>query len=88
VQNAVIGIIVGTTLLGLMLVAARSQRFGQGTFGLKLVLGIVIGALAAVAAVSVRADLVPDDIVTTVAVVVVLLAVGGLVLVVVRYRAR
>jgi len=70
-----------------MLVAARSQRFGQGTFGLKLVLGIVIGALAAVAAVSIRADLVPDDIETTVAVVVVLLAVGGLVLAVVRYRA-
>ncbi len=86
-QNAVIGIIVCTTLLSLMLVAARSQRFGQGTFGLKLVLGIVIGALAAVAAVSIRADLVPDDIETTVAVVVVLLAVGGLVLAVVRYRA-
>lgn len=87
-QNAVIGIMVGTTLLGLMLVATRSQRLGQGTFGLQLVLGLVIGALAAAVAVSVRADLVPDDIESAVAVVVALLAVGGLVMVVVRYRAR
>ena len=87
-QNAVLGIIVGSTFLGLLLVALRSRRGGQGAIGLQLVLGVVVGALAAAIAVSVRADLVPDSIETTVGAAVVTLATVGLILIVTRYRAR
>lgn len=87
-QNAVIGIIVGSTFLGLLLVALRSPRSGKGAIGLQLVLGVVVGALAAAIAVSVRADLVPDSIETAVSAAVITLATVGLVLIVARYRAR
>ena len=87
-QNAVIGIIVGATFLGLMVVAVRSRRSGHGATGLQLALGAVVGALAAATAVSVRADLVPDDIESTVAAVVVLLAVVSIILVLVRHHVR
>lgn len=87
-QNAVIGIIVGSTFLGLLLVALRSRRSGQGTIGLQLVLGVVVGALAAAIAVSWRADLVPDSIETAVGAAVVTLATVGLILIVARNRAR
>jgi len=87
VQNAVIGIIVGASFLGLTLVALRSRR-GSGEVGLQLVLGIIVGALAAAIAVAVRADLVPDDVEATVAVAVVMLTTVGLILVVARHQTR
>jgi Flp pilus assembly protein TadB len=86
VQNAVIGIIVGASFLGLALMALQSKR--RAAIGLQLALGIIVGALAAGVAVAMRSDLVPDDIEAPVAAAVVVLTAVALILVVARYQAR
>lgn len=85
-QNAVIGMIVGASFLGLALVALRSRR--RAAIGLQLALGIIVGALAAGVAVAMRSDLVPDDIEAPVAAAVVVLTAVALILVVARYQTR
>lgn len=87
-QNAVIGIIVGVSFVGLTLVAMRSRRRGWDALGFQLILGVVVGTLAAAIAVSVRADLVPDDVEVGVAVIAVILTALALVLVLVRHHLR
>ncbi|MDQ4036624.1 MAG: hypothetical protein M3153_11990 [Chloroflexota bacterium] len=87
-QNAVIGIIVGVSFIGLTLVAMRSGRRGSDAVGIQLILGVVVGALAAAIAVSVRADLVPDDVEATIAIVAVVLSAIALILIVVRHQTR
>ncbi|MEA2651370.1 MAG: hypothetical protein QOI85_1091 [Chloroflexota bacterium] len=85
-QNAVIGMIVGASFIGLALVAMRSRR--RAAIGLQLALGIIVGALAAGVAVAMRSDLVPDDIEAPVAAAVVVLTAVALILVVARYQTR
>ncbi len=87
-QNAVIGIIVGASFVGLTLAAVRFRRRGSDAVGFQLMLGVIVGALAAAIAVSVRADLVPDDAEGTIAVVAVVLSAIALILIVVRHQTR
>lgn len=87
-QNAVIGIIVGVSFVGLTLVAMRSRRSGSGAMGFQLGLGVIVGAIAGAIAVSIRADLVPDDIEATMAIVAVLLAATALMVVVIRHGSE
>jgi hypothetical protein len=88
VQNAVIGIIVAISFVGLTVVALRSRRVGSGRFGLQIALGAIIGALAAAISVSIRADLVPDTIEATIAVSIVLLAAVAVMAFVIDKRLR
>lgn len=87
-QNAVLGIIVGASFVGLTMVAMQSRRIGLGTLGLQLVLGALVGALAAAVAVSIRADLIPDDLEEAIGIVAVTVAATGLILVAVRRHAQ
>ena len=65
-QNAVIGMILGASLVGLTLVGLRLGRDGWRGAVLKLALGALIGGVAAAVAVAIRADLVPDTIEVTI----------------------
>jgi hypothetical protein len=67
VQNAVVGMILGASFIGLTLVALRMRQDGSAGLSLKLALGVVIGGVAAAVAVAIRADLVPDSIEVAVA---------------------
>ena len=75
-QNAVVGMILGASFIGLTLVALRMRQDGLEGLPLKLALGAMIGGVAAAVAVAIRADLVPDNIEVVVAALVVL-GVGG-----------
>jgi drug/metabolite transporter (DMT)-like permease len=72
VQNAVVGMILGASFIGLTLVALRMRQDRGESLPLKLALGAVIGGVAAAVAVAIRADLVPDSIEVTVAALLVL----------------
>jgi ABC-type iron transport system FetAB permease component len=69
VQNAVIGMILGASLVGLTLVGLRLGHGGRRGAAVKLALGALIGGVAAAVAVAIRADLVPDSIEVTVSAV-------------------
>ena len=71
-QNAVVGMILGASFIGLTLVALRMRQDGSAGLPLKLALGAVIGGVAAAVAVAIRADLVPDSIEVAVAALLVL----------------
>ena len=75
-QNAVVGMILGASFIGLTLVALRMRQDGAAGLSFKLALGAMIGGVAAAVAVAIRADLVPDNIEVVVAALVVL-GVGG-----------
>jgi hypothetical protein len=72
VQNAVIGMILGATFVGLTVVALRMRQDGSEGLPIKLALGAMVGGVAAAVAVAIRADLVPDSIEVTVAALLVL----------------
>jgi hypothetical protein len=72
VQNAVVGMILGASFIGLTLVALRVRQDGGQGLPLKLALGAAIGGVAAAVAVSIRTDLVPDSIEVAVAALLVL----------------
>lgn len=61
-QNAVIGMILGASLVGLTLIGLRMGHGGWRGALVKLALGAYIGGVAAAVAVAIRADLVPDTI--------------------------
>ena len=71
-QNAVVGMILGASFIGLTLVALRMSQDGWAGLPLKLALGAVIGGVAAAVAVAIRADLVPDSIEVAVAALLIL----------------
>ena len=71
-QNAVVGMILGASFIGLTLVALRMSQDGSAGLALKLALGAVIGGVAAAVAVAIRADLVPDSIEVAVAALLIL----------------
>ena len=75
-QNAVIGMILGASLVGLTLVGLRMGHDGWRGALLKLALGVYIGAVAAAVAVAIRADLVPDTIEVAVGAMLVLAVAG------------
>jgi len=60
VQNGVLAIAIGTSMLVLVLMALRFRDRGHGST--QLTLGVLIGAVAAMAVLVTRTDLVPDDI--------------------------
>lgn len=78
-QNAVLAMIIGVSFLGLTLVAMASRRGGRGPLGLQLALGTLIGFLAAAVVLSVRTDLVPDEIEVVLGVALVAILAGGLI---------
>ncbi len=84
-QNAVLGIIVGASFIGLTMMAMQSRRIG---LSLQLALGALVGALAAAVAVSFRADLIPDDIEEAVGIIALAVAAFGIILVAVRRHTR
>jgi hypothetical protein len=88
VQNAVIGMILATSVIGLTLVAMRSRHDGWRGVGVKLALGVLIGGVAAAVAVAIRADLVPDDVEVAVSAMVLIVALTIAVLITVRFRAE
>lgn len=85
-QNAVVGMILGASFIGLTLVALRMRQDGGDGLPLKLALGAVIGGVAAAVAVAVRADLVPDSIEVVVAVLLFLVVAGVSALFILRHR--
>ena len=85
-QNAVLAVLIGTMMLGLVTLTLRSRDRGR-TGSTQLVLGLAVGALAAAAVLSIRTDLVPDQVELRLAAVSVLVVSGALVLVATR-RAR
>lgn len=87
-QNAILGIIVGASFVVLTLAAVLSRRTRPGAIGLQLAMGVIVGGLAAATAVSVRADLVPDNIEAFIAVVAVLLVGVALLVIMVRHQTR
>lgn len=87
-QNVVVGIIVAASFIGLTLVALRSKWMGTGAIWFQLAIGTIIGALAAAIAVSIRADLVPDNVEAIIAAGVVVLAAVGLIAIVVDQQSR
>lgn len=88
VQNAVIGMILGASLVGLTLVGLRLGHDGWRGAVLKLALGALIGGVAAAVAVAIRADLVPDTIEVTVSALLVLAVAGFAAFLIVRHRAE
>jgi hypothetical protein len=88
VQNAVIGMILGASLLGLTLVGLRIGHGGWRGTVVKLALGAFIGGVAAAVAVAVRADLVPDTIEVTIAALLFLAVSGIAAFVIFRHRAE
>ena len=86
VQNAVIGMILGASFVGLTLVALRSRQDGWRGVGVKLALGVMIGSVAAAVAVAIRADLVADDVDVLVAGIVLLVAAVIVIAIVMRHR--
>lgn len=87
-QNAVIGMILGASLVGLTLVGLRLGHDGWRGAVLKLALGALIGGVAAAVAVAIRADLVPDTIEVTVSALLVLAVAGFAAFLIVRHRAE
>ncbi|HET8777010.1 MAG TPA: hypothetical protein VFN76_05045 [Candidatus Limnocylindria bacterium] len=87
-QNAVIGMIVGVSFLGLTLVAVRSRVGGTPALRIQLALGAIVGALAGAIAVAMRADLVPDSVEGFVAVAIVIAAAITLTAIAVRHYGR
>jgi hypothetical protein len=86
VQNAVIGMIVGVSFLGLTMVAVRSRGGGTPAVRIQLTLGAIVGAMAAAVAVSMRADLVPDSVEGFVAAAIVIVAALTLTAIAVRHH--
>lgn len=86
VQNAVIGMILGASFVGLTLVALQSRQDGWRGTGVKLALGVLIGGVAAAVAVSIRADLVADDVEVLVAGIALIVAAIALIAIVMRHR--
>ena len=87
-QNAVIGMILGATFIGLTLIALRSRHGGWGDAAVRLGMGVLIGAVAAAAAVAIREDLVADEVEMTVAGAVLVLASVTLVAIVMQHRGE
>lgn len=87
-QNAVIGMILGASLVGLTLVGLRLGHDGWRGAVLKLALGVLIGGVAAAVAVAIRADLVPDTIEVTISALLVLAVAGFAAFLIVRHRAE
>jgi hypothetical protein len=88
VQNAVIGMILGATFIGLTLVALRSRHDGWQGATVRLGIGILIGGVAAAAAVAIREDMVADDVELTVAAAVLILASIALIAIVAQHRGE
>jgi hypothetical protein len=88
VQNAVIGMILGASLVGLTLIGLRLGHDGWRGAVLKLALGALIGGVAAAVAVAIRADLVPDTIEVTIAALLFLGVAGIAALIILRHRAE
>jgi hypothetical protein len=88
VQNAVIGMILGASLVGLTLVGLRLSHGGWRGAVLKLALGAFIGGVAAAVAVAIRADLVPDSIEVTVSALLVVGVSGIAAFFILRHRAE
>jgi hypothetical protein len=86
VQNAMIGMILGASFVGLTLVALRSRHDGWGGVGVKLAIGVLIGGVAAAVVVAMRADLVADDVEVLVAGIVLLVAAVTLTAIIMRHR--
>jgi hypothetical protein len=61
VQNAVLAVVVGASLLGLSMTAAIASRRHSGNLAIKVALGGLIGALGAGIALVVGIDLIPDQ---------------------------
>jgi len=61
VQNAVLAVVVGASVLGLSMMAVVASRRHSGHAGIKVILGGVIGALGAAIALVVGIDLIPDQ---------------------------
>ena len=59
-QNGVLAIVIGTSMLLLVLVGLRSRRRTYGST--QLTLGVLIGVVAAISVLVTGTDLVPDDI--------------------------
>jgi hypothetical protein len=88
VQNAVIGMILGATLVGLTVIGLRLGHGGWRGTVLKLALGALIGGVAAAVAVAIRADLVPDSIEVTISALL-FAGVGGIAaFFILRHRAE
>jgi uncharacterized membrane-anchored protein len=83
VQNAVLAVLIGTTMLGMVIFTLRSRDRGR-TGATQLMLGLAVGTLAAAAVLSVRTDLVPDQVEIRLAVISILVVSGLLVLIAVR----
>jgi ABC-type uncharacterized transport system permease subunit len=62
VQNAMLGMILGATFVGLTMVAVRNRHGGWRGVAMQLAMGALIGAAAALVAVAVREDLIADDV--------------------------
>lgn len=85
-QNAVLAVLIGTTMLGLVIFALRSRDRGRAG-ATQLMLGLAVGTLAAGAVLSIRTDLVPDQVEVRLAVVSILV-VSGLLMVIAIRRAH
>ncbi len=87
-QNAVIGMILGASLVGLTLVGLRLSHGGWHGAVVKLAIGALIGGVAAAVAVAIRADLVPDDIEVTIATLLFVAVAGFAAFLIIRHRGE
>jgi hypothetical protein len=86
VQNAVLAVVVGASLVGLTMLTAILTQHHRG-HGLKIALGAVVGTLGAAVALVLRIDFVPDQI-ELVSATLLIIGIATTVIVAIAYRYR
>ncbi|HEX2281081.1 MAG TPA: hypothetical protein VHG52_04890 [Thermomicrobiales bacterium] len=86
-QNAMLAIVVGASLLGLTMMTAIITRHQRGHVAMKIALGGVVGTLGAAIALILRIDFVPDQI-ELISATLLIIGIATIVIVAIAYRYR